>query len=107
MTIRHIGIAVVMSMTLVAAQGFAQQPTRLLRPPPPGGLGWRAGRARRLRPALGGRRRLRQPGQHRDRGPDDEARAEERRRVLLARRAEARRATDAQGSLIVYLVAKS
>ena len=38
MTIRYIGIAVVMSMTLVAAQGFAQQPTRLLRPPPPGGL---------------------------------------------------------------------
>ena len=38
MTIRYIAIAVVMSMTLVAAQGFAQQPTRLLRPPPPGGL---------------------------------------------------------------------
>ena len=38
MTIRQIGIAVVMFSFLVAGLGFAQQPTRLLRPPPPGGL---------------------------------------------------------------------
>ena len=37
MTIRQIGIAVVMFSFLVAGLGFAQQPTRLL-PPPPGGL---------------------------------------------------------------------
>ena len=36
MTVRQ--IAAVMLISLVSAQGFSQQPTRLLRPPPPGGL---------------------------------------------------------------------
>ena len=36
MTIRQ--IAAVMLISIVASLGFAQQPTRLLRPPPPGGL---------------------------------------------------------------------